>query len=419
MDKPLAYRMRPTSLENFYGQEHIVGKDKLLYRLIKADRLTSVILWGPPGCGKTSLAYVISKTTKYRFIELNATCAGVSDIKKIAEELDNAFLNPQGKAIVFIDEIHRFNKLQQDALLPYVEKGKIILIGATTENPYFEVNKALVSRSTILKLELLTNQDIFKILKQALVDKENGLGEYTVNISDDTLMFLSKQAGGDVRTALNSLELAVITSKMDIDGSVKITDEIVEECMQKRKIMYDKSADAHYDNISAFIKSMRGSDPNATLLYMARMLEAGEDPLFIARRIVICAAEDVGLANPEALVVANAAMQAVHQIGMPEARIILSEAALVVALSGKSNSAYIGINEAIEDVRTKDTGEVPMHIRNAPIEDMRRQGYNNGYKYPHDYEGGFVEQQYMTDTMINRKYFNPKKWEKYYEKEEE
>ena len=415
MDKPLAYRMRPKTLEEFYGQEHIVGRDKLLYRLIKADRLTSVILWGPPGCGKTSLAYVTSKATKYRFIELNATSAGVSDIKKIAEELDNAFLNPQGKAIVFIDEIHRFNKLQQDALLPYVEKGKIILIGATTENPYFEVNKALVSRSTILKLELLTNEDIFKILKQALNNNENGLGEYNVNISDDTLMFLSSMSGGDVRTALNSLELAVITSKMDIDGSVKITDEIIEECMQKRKIMYDKSADAHYDNISAFIKSMRGSDPDATLLYMARMLEAGEDPVFIARRILICAAEDVGLANPEALVVANAAMQAVHQIGMPEARIILSEAALVVALSRKSNSAYMGINEAIEDVRTKDTGEVPMHIRNAPIEDMKNQGYSNGYKYPHDYENGFVSQQYMTDAMKDKKYFNPKKWEKYYE----
>ncbi len=415
MDKPLAYRMRPTKLEDFYGQEHIVGKDKLLYRLIKADRLTSVILWGPPGCGKTSLAYVISKTTKYRYIELNATSSGVSDIKKIGEEIDNAFLTPGGKAIVFIDEIHRFNKLQQDALLPYVEKGKIILIGATTENPYFEVNKALVSRSTVLKLSSLTEQDIFKILKKALTNKEEGLGKYQVNISDDTLMFLSNKSGGDVRTALNSLELAVITSEMDIDGSVTITDEIVEECMQKRKIMYDKSSEAHYDNISAFIKSMRGSDPNATLLYMARMLEAGEDPLFIARRIVICAAEDVGLANPEALVVANAAMQAVHQIGMPEARIILSEAALIVACSRKSNSAYMGINSAIESVKTEDTGDVPMHIRNAPIEEMRKHGYNNGYKYPHDFEGGYVEQQYMPDGMTDRVYFNPKKWEKYYE----
>lgn len=416
MEKPLAYRMRPTSLEEFIGQEHIVGKDKLLYRLIKADRLTSVILWGPPGCGKTSLAYVISKTTKYKYIELNATSSGVSDIKRIGEELDNAFLNPQGKAIVFIDEIHRFNKLQQDALLPYVEKGKIILIGATTENPYFEVNKALVSRSTILKLNALTYEDVFKILKNALSDKEKGLGNYIVNITDETLMFLSKQSGGDVRTALNSLELAVVTSKMDIDGSVKITDEIIEECMQKRKLMYDKSSDAHYDNISAFIKSMRGSNPDATLLYMARMLEAGEDPMFIARRILICAAEDVGLANPEALVIANAAMQAIHQIGMPEARIILSEAALVVALSRKSNSAYMGINSAIEDVKNSETGQVPMHLRNAPIEDMKNQGYSNGYLYPHDYPNGYVKQQYMPDESINKKYFYPKEWEKYNEK---
>lgn len=416
MEKPLAYRMRPTSLDEFVGQEHIVGKDKLLYRLIKADRLTSVILWGPPGCGKTSLAYVISKTTKYKYIELNATSSGVSDIKRIGEELDNAFLNPQGKAIVFIDEIHRFNKLQQDALLPYVEKGKIILIGATTENPYFEVNKALVSRSTILKLNALTYEDVFKILKNALSDKEKGLGNYIVNITDETLMFLSKQSGGDVRTALNSLELAVVTSKMDIDGSVKITDEIIEECMQKRKLMYDKSSDAHYDNISAFIKSMRGSNPDATLLYMARMLEAGEDPMFIARRIVICAAEDVGLANPEALVIANAAMQAIHQIGMPEARIILSEAALVVALSRKSNSAYMGINSAIEDVKNSETGQVPMHLRNAPIEDMKKQGYSNGYLYPHNYPDGYVKQQYMPDESINKKYFYPKEWEKYNEK---
>lgn len=416
MEKPLAYRMRPTSLDEFVGQEHIVGKDKLLYRLIKADRLTSVILWGPPGCGKTSLAYVISKTTKYKYIELNATSSGVSDIKRIGEELDNAFLNPQGKAIVFIDEIHRFNKLQQDALLPYVEKGKIILIGATTENPYFEVNKALVSRSTILKLNALTYEDVFKILKNALSDKEKGLGNYIVNITDETLMFLSKQSGGDVRTALNSLELAVVTSKMDIDGSVKITDEIIEECMQKRKLMYDKSSDAHYDNISAFIKSMRGSNPDATLLYMARMLEAGEDPMFIARRIVICAAEDVGLANPEALVIANAAMQAIHQIGMPEARIILSEAALVVALSRKSNSAYMGINSAMEDVKNSETGQVPMHLRNAPIEDMKKQGYSNGYLYPHNYPDGYVKQQYMPDESINKKYFYPKEWEKYNEK---
>ena len=274
----------------------------------------------------------------------------------------------------------------------------------------------MVSRSTILKLNALTYEDVFKILKNALSDKEKGLGNYIVNITDETLMFLSKQSGGDVRTALNSLELAVVTSKMDIDGSVKITDEIIEECMQKRKLMYDKSSDAHYDNISAFIKSMRGSNPDATLLYMARMLEAGEDPMFIARRIVICAAEDVGLANPEALVIANAAMQAIHQIGMPEARIILSEAALVVALSRKSNSAYMGINSAMEDVKNSETGQVPMHLRNAPIEDMKKQGYSNGYLYPHNYPDGYVKQQYMPDESINKKYFYPKEWEKYNEK---
>ncbi|MDD4376110.1 MAG: replication-associated recombination protein A [Clostridia bacterium] len=415
MDKPLAYKMRPKTLEEFFGQEHIVGKDKLLYRLIKADRLTSVILWGPPGCGKTSLAKVISNTTKYRFIELNATSSGVSDIKRISGEIDNAFLTPEGKAIVFIDEIHRFNKLQQDALLPFVEKGKIILIGATTENPYFEVNKALVSRSTVLKLTKLEHKDVANILRQALNNKETGLGRYDVKISDKTIMFLCNQSGGDVRTALNALELAVITTEMNEDGIVEITDEIIEECMQKRKIMYDKSSDAHYDNISAFIKSMRGSDPNATLLYLARMLEAGEDPMFIARRIVVCSAEDVGLANPQALVVANAALQTIHQIGMPEARIILAEAALMVALSPKSNTAYLGIDKALNDVKNRDTGEIPMHIRNAPMEDMKEHGYGKEYKYPHDYPNSKVKQQYMPDLIKDTKYFKPKEWEKYYE----
>ncbi len=415
MDKPLAYRMRPKTLEEFFGQEHIVGKDKLLYRLIKADRLTSVILWGPPGCGKTSLAKVISNATKYKFIELNATSSGVSDIKRISEEIDNAFLTPEGKAIVFIDEIHRFNKLQQDALLPFVEKGKIILIGATTENPYFEVNKALVSRSTVLKLKKLEHKDVANILKQALENKETGLGRYDVEVSDETIMFLSNQAGGDVRTALNALELAVITTEMNKEGIVEITDEVIEECMQKRKIMYDKSSDAHYDNISAFIKSMRGSDPNATLLYLARMLEAGEDPMFIARRIIICSAEDVGLANPQALVVSNAALQTIHQIGMPEARIILAEAALTVALSPKSNTAYLGIDKALYDVKNSDTGEIPMHIRNAPIEEMKKHGYGDGYKYPHDYPNARVKQQYMPDLIRDKEYFKPKEWEQYYE----
>ena len=411
MDKPLAYRMKPKSLDEFFGQEHIVGKDKLLYRLIKADRLTSIILWGPPGCGKTSLAKVIANTTQYNFVELNATSAGVSDIKKVAEDSKNLFMNPKGKTIVFIDEIHRFNKLQQDALLPLVEKGVVILIGATTENPYFEVNKALVSRSTIFKLQPLEADATAKIISNAIKNKENGLGNYKVNITEKEIEFLAKAVEGDVRTALNALELAVISSDMGFDGSVTITEEILQECLQSRKLHYDKNSEAHYDAISAFIKSMRGSDVDAAIHYLARMLEAGEDPMFIARRIVICAAEDVGLANPNALVVANAAMQAVHQIGMPEARIILAEAVCVVCRSRKSNSAYMAINEAMEDVRNIDVGQIPMHIRNAPVEGMEKEGYHVRYKYPHDYPGAIVEQQYLPDEIKDKKYFKPKEWE--------
>ena len=411
MDKPLAYRMKPKTLDEFFGQEHIVGENKLLYRLIKADRLTSIILWGPPGCGKTSLAKVIANTTQYNFVELNATSAGVADIKRVAEDSKNLFMNPKGKTIVFIDEIHRFNKLQQDALLPLVEKGVVILIGATTENPYFEVNKALVSRSTIFKLEPLDAKSTEKIISNAISNKENGLGNYKINITDKVIKFLAKAVEGDVRTALNALELAVISSQMESDGSVSITEEVLEECLQSKKLHYDKNSEVHYDTISAFIKSMRGSDADAAIHYLARMLEAGEDPMFIARRIVICAAEDVGMANPNALVVANAAMQAVHQIGMPEARIILAEAVCVVCRSRKSNSAYMAINAAIEDVRNIDVGQVPMHIRNAPIEDMRKEGYNVGYKYPHDYPDGIVEQQYLPDEIKDKKYFKPKDWE--------
>ena len=404
LNKPLAYRMRPTTLEEFVGQEEVVGKDKILYRTIKADRLSSVILWGPTGCGKTSLAKVISNTTKYNFIKLNAVTAGIGDIKKAIEESKNAFLNPSGKCILFIDEIHRFNKLQQDALLPFVEDGTVILIGATTENPYFEVNKALISRSMVVKLRPLEPEDIFKILKNALVSKD-GLGTYNIKIEDETLRAISKLSNGDVRTALNSLEIAVLTTGLDKDGFINVTTEIVAESMGKKKTMFDKSGDAHYDNISAFIKSMRGSDPDATVFYLARAIDGGEDPIFLARRIVIAAAEDVGLANPNALVVANAAMQAVQTVGMPEGRIILSEAAIYVALSKKSNASYMAINKALEDVRTKDTGEIPMHIRNAEIKGMENFGYGQGYKYPHDYPGHVVEQQYLPDKMIGTKYF--------------
>ena len=403
-NKPLAYRMRPRTLEEYVGQEHILGKDKILYRTIKADRLSSIILFGPPGCGKTSLAKVISETTSYKFYKINAVTAGVSDIKAVIEETKNFMLNPKGKAILFIDEIHRFNKLQQDALLPYVENGTIILIGATTENPYFEVNKALISRSMVVKLEPLNEDDIFKVLKMA-IKKPEGLGEYNINIEDNTLKKLSTISNGDVRTALNSLEIAVLTTAMDENGVINITDEILKDCIQEKKAVFDKNGDSHYDNISAFIKSMRGSDPDATAFYLARALNAGEDPMFLARRIVICSSEDVGMANPNALVVANSAMQAVNMVGMPEARIILAEAAIYVATSKKSNASYLAIDKALEDVKTKDTGEVPMHIRNAPVKQMESLGYHQGYLYPHDFPGHYVEQQYLPDKMVGTKYY--------------
>lgn len=402
--EPLAFRMRPKTLEEYVGQEHVISPGKLLYRTIKADRLSSIILFGPPGCGKTSLAKVISETTKYKFYKINAVTAGVADIKRVVEETRNYMMNPTGKSILFIDEIHRFNKLQQDALLPYVENGTIILIGATTENPYFEVNKALISRSMVIKLNPLTEEDIYKILKNAL-ERKDGLGEYSIKIEDSTLRKIADISNGDVRTALNGLEIAVLTTSMSSDGYIHITDEVIKNSIQNRKAIFDKNGDTHYDNISAFIKSMRGSDPDATLLYLARALNGGEDPVFLARRIVICASEDVGLADPQALVIATSAMQAVNMIGMPEARIILAEAAVYVANCKKSNATYLGINKALEDVANSDTGEIPMHIRNAPIEKMRELGYNEGYLYPHDYPGHWVEQQYLPDKMLGTKYY--------------
>ncbi len=404
LSQPLAYRMRPKNLDEYVGQEHILGKDKILYRTIKADRLSSIILWGPPGCGKTSLGRVISETTKYKFTKINAVTAGVADIKKVVEEAKNVFLNPTGKCILFIDEIHRFNKLQQDALLPFVEDGTVILIGATTENPYFEVNKALISRSMVFKLEPLTTLDIYNVLKMSLT-REEGLKSFNIKIEDETLRKIAEVSNGDVRTALNGLEVAVLTTEVDKDGIINITNEIAKDSVQNRKAIFDKNGDTHYDNISAFIKSMRGSDPDAAVFYLARALNGGEDPMFLARRIVILAAEDVGMANPQALVVANAAMQAVHMVGMPEARIILSEAAVYMATSKKSNASYLAINKALEDVKTKDTGEIPMHIRNAPAEGMEQFGYGEGYKYPHDYPGHIVEQQYLPDKMLGTKYY--------------
>ena len=410
--EPLAYRMKPKTLDEFFGQEEIIGKDRLLYRLIKADKLTSAIFWGPPGCGKTSLARVIANTTKNKFVTLNATTAGVADIKKVVDDAQNIFLNPTGKVILFIDEIHRFNKLQQDALLPHVEKGTIILIGATTENPYFSVNKALISRSTVFKFKELEKEDVLKILRNCINDKENGLGNYDLDIKEGALEFLAESSNGDVRTVLNALELAVLTTDIGKDGKIIIDKQVMKDCIQQKKSIYDKTDDSHYDVISAFIKSMRGSDPDATLHYLARMLEGGEDPMFIARRIVIQASEDVGLANNDALVVAVAAMNAVHQVGMPEARIPLAQAALVVALSKKSNTSYLGINKAIEDVKNIDIGKVPMHLRNAVVSDLEEFGYGQGYKYPHDYENGIVKQQYLPDKLVGKKYFIPKSWEK-------
>ena len=365
LSKPLAYRMRPKTLEEYVGQEHVLGKDKILYRTIKADRLSSIILWGPPGCGKTSLARVISETTKYKYTRINAVTAGVGDIKNAITEASNLLLNPSGKCILFIDEIHRFNKLQQDALLPFVENGTVILIGATTENPYFEVNKALISRSMVVKLEPLTIDNIYEVLKRSLTSEE-GLASYNIKIEDETLRKIAEVSNGDVRTALNGLEVAVLTTKVNSEGIIEITNQIAKDSVQNRKAIFDKNGDSHYDNISAFIKSMRGTDPDAAIFYLARALNGGEDPMFLARRIVICAAEDVGMANPNALVVANSAMQAVHMVGMPEARIILAEAAVYVATSKKSNASYMAIDKALNDVKTKDTGEVPMHIRNAP-----------------------------------------------------
>lgn len=404
--EPLSYRMMPTNLEEYVGQEHILAKDKILYRTIKADRLSSIILWGPPGCGKTSLAKVISNTTKYKFVKLNAVTAGVSDIKHAIEDSNVSMFNMSGKVVLFIDEIHRFNKLQQDALLPYVENGKVILIGATTENPYFEVNKALISRSMVFQLHQLSNENVFTVLKRAIIS-EKGLASFNIEISDGTLKKIAASSNGDVRTALNALEIAVLTTAPSVTGVIKITDEIAKECVVDNKIMFDKDGDSHYDNISAFIKSMRGSDPDAAVFYLARAIYAGEDPVFLARRICILAAEDVGMADPMALIVANSALQVVKAIGMPEGRIILSEAAIYMANAPKSNASYNAINSALSDVENVDTGTIPMHIRNAPAKGMEKEGYHVGYKYPHDYHNHLVDQQYLPDKIKDVKYYLP------------
>ena len=395
--------MSPQTLDDYAGQEHIIGKGKMLRRMIEADRLSSIILFGPPGVGKTALARVIANTTSSRFEQLNAVTAGVSDIKKIVSDASNPLLSEGRKTVLFIDEIHRFNKLQQDALLPFVEDGTVILIGATTENPFFEVNKALVSRSTVCQLKPLEAKDIVKILKNAITDKERGFGTMDVKISDETLIKIAETSNGDARTALNSIELAVITTPTSSDGSIVITDEVMKECIQTKTVLFDKDGEYHYDNISAMIKSMRGSDPNAAVLYLARALAAGEDIEFLARRIMICASEDVGMANPNALLVAVAAYECARAVGMPEARIPLAEAAITVATSPKSNASYL----ALDDATNTDTGVVPMHLRNAPAKGMEELGYSVGYKYPHDFPGHITEQQYMTDKTIGKQYYKP------------
>lgn len=404
---PLADRMRPRTLEEFVGQEHIVGPGKLLRRAIQADRLNSLIFYGPPGTGKTTLARIIANTTQAHFEQLNAVTAGVKDIRRVIEEAERRLGTYKQRTILFIDEIHRFNKSQQDALLPSVEKGIVVFVGATTENPFFEVNPPLVSRSRVFRLKPLRGDDIKQILLQALADKERGLGQYNAVIAPEALEHLVRVADGDARNALNALELAVLTTEPDESGRRLIGLETAVESIQQKALLYDKDGDVHYDTISAFIKSMRGSDPDAALYYLARMLEAGEDPRFIARRIIICAAEDVGNADPMALVVANSAAQAVDFVGMPEARIILAQVVTYIACAPKSNRAYLGIESALQDVHNESFSGVPLHLRDSSYKNAKKLGHGLGYKYPHDYPNAFVRQQYLPDSLVKKRYYHP------------
>ena len=406
-EAPLASRLRPTTLDEVVGQQHIVGKDKLLYRAIKADKLSSIIFYGPPGTGKTTLAKVIAHTTSAEFMQINATSAG----KKDMEEVITAAKNNQGmygkKTILFIDEIHRFNKGQQDYLLPYVEDGTIILIGATTENPYFEVNGALLSRSVIFELKKLSKEDIRTLLLRAISDKEKGMGAYNAAIDDDALEFLADVSNGDARAALTALELGVLTTDRSEDGIIHITINVASECIQKRVISYDKSGDNHYDTVSAFIKSMRGSDPDAAVYYLARMLYAGEDVKFIARRIMILASEDIGNADPMALTVAVSAAQAVERIGMPEAQIILAQAVTYMASAPKSNSAVNAISRAMNVVGRTKTPPVPTHLQDAHYKSAEKLGHGLGYKYAHNYKNHYVKQQYLPDGLTDEVFYEP------------
>ena len=406
-ESPLASRMRPTTLDEVVGQKHIIGKDKLLYRAIKADKLGSVIFYGPPGTGKTTLAKVIANTTSARFEQINATVAGKKDMEEIVKNAKDSIGMYGQKTILFVDEIHRFNKSQQDYLLPFVEDGTITLIGATTENPYFEVNNALLSRSRIFELKPLEKQDIRELVIRAVYDTEKGMGTYGADITDEAADFLADVANGDARAALNAVELGILTTDKSEDGKIHITIDVAAECIQKRVVRYDHDGDNHYDTISAFIKSMRGSDPDAAVYYLARMLYAGEDVKFIARRIMICASEDVGNADPNALVVAVSAAQAVERIGMPESQIILSQAAAYVATAPKSNAAYVGIQNAMKAVANMRTMPVPAHLQDKHYKGAEKLGHGLGYKYAHDYPNHYVTQQYLPDGMEGMRFYEP------------
>jgi len=406
-EAPLAARMRPASINEWVGQAHIIGKNTLLYRAIVADRLSSLVLYGPPGTGKTTLARIIAGTTQSVFTQINATAAGIKDIQRAIEEAKSTLALYGKRTILFVDEIHRFNKLQQDALLPYVEDGTLILIGATTENPYFEVNKALVSRSMVFELYPLTPEDISILLRRAISDGENGLGFLPLHIQDDALAFLADRANGDARTALNALELAALTTEPSPDGRIIIDLDVASACIQKRALCYERNGDNHYDTISAFIKSMRGSDPDAAVYYLARMLYAGEDPKFIARRVVICAAEDVGNADPHALMVAMAAAQAVDFIGMPEGQIILSQAVTYIACAPKSNAACAAIFKARDDVASVPIKSVPNHLRDPGKKGGGTLGHGEGYQYAHSFPGNYVPQAYLPEEVADRVYYKP------------
>ncbi len=406
-ESPLASRLRPTTLDEVVGQKHIIGKDKLLYRAIQADQLGSIIFYGPPGTGKTTMAKVIANTTKANFRQINATVAGKKDMEEVVKEAKDNLGMYGKKTILFVDEIHRFNKSQQDYLLPFVEDGTLILIGATTENPYFEVNGALISRSRIFELKALEKEDIKELLHRAIYDKEKGMGSYQAEIDDDAMEFLADISNGDARAALNAIELGILTTERSGDGKIHINMDVAQECIQKRVVRYDKNGDNHYDTISAFIKSMRGSDPDAAVYYLARMLYAGEDIKFIARRIMICASEDVGNADPMALTVAVSAAQAVERIGMPEAQIILSQAVLYVATAPKSNSAVMAVSAAMDAVKNGRTMPVPVHLQDKHYKGAEKLGHGAGYRYPHDYPNHYIKQQYLPDGMEDTTFYEP------------